>query len=125
MRSRIMLVGLLAVLSSCASPANDRVVRVPVRPAAGVDPDLRDADACTKAGGWWTTVGREATEACVIRAKDSGKACTDDADCEAFCAAPNGASAGSTATGTCTSGETGSCDAMHVRQHRAVVSCVE
>lgn len=123
--SRRCLIGLFALASGCATHAGNHVIRVPVKPAAGADPGIVDADACTRAGGWWTVVGRGMKEACIIPAKDSGKACRDDSECEAFCAAALGASAGSTAPGTCTSGVVAPCDAMHVRQGRAVVSCVE
>jgi hypothetical protein len=34
---------------------------------AGVGEDIRTPEECSKVGGWWTKVGREQTEACVIR----------------------------------------------------------
>lgn len=122
---RFSAVGWLMLVASCATTGEDRVIHVPVRPVAGIDPDIHDADACTKSGGWWTVVGRDRNEVCVIQAHDSGKACTDDSECEAFCMGPAGTSAGSAIAGTCSSGAIQPCGAMHVRQGRAVLSCVE
>ena len=124
MTVRYLLAGLL-MLGGCASQTAPHVIAVPVRPVAGVSDDIRTPEKCARAAGWWTKVGRDGNEACVIEARDRGKPCANDAECETFCAAPIGATEGAKAIGTCASGTVGHCDVRHVKNGRAKVACIE
>jgi hypothetical protein len=56
---------------------------------------------CEAAGGIWGRFGIRQEEQCNLPAPDSGKACTDDAECASACVASDAAPAGSRAAGTC------------------------
>jgi hypothetical protein len=123
--ARACVIGLLLLTTGCISRPENRTVVVPIRPSAGIDAAIRDPETCTKAGGWWTSVGRDAQQACIIQASDAGKVCDDDSECEAFCAAPTGTPAGSVVRGTCSSGLVSACAEALVRSSRAEASCIE
>lgn len=81
----LVLGGLALPLSAAGQPAG--------RPATPAD--------CRAHGGSWKKVGLAGTEECDLPARDAGRACSDDSECEAACITNDKTPAGSPATGHC------------------------
>jgi hypothetical protein len=124
MLTRASLIGLTVLLAGCASDASTRVVRVPVVPFAGINSDIHEANECSNAGGWWTEAG-EGRDACVMLATDSGKECSDDTECQAFCAAEVGTPDGVATKGKCAIDMRSRCRMQHVLGGHARIECIE
>lgn len=70
----------VAALALAAVVAGARADATPPDPAT-----IHDAGQCRALGGTWL----ERVRLCVFAYSDGGKACTDDADCEGKCLAPD------------------------------------
>jgi len=57
---------------------------------------------CRSHGGIWAEGGASRRYGCFLQTGDSGRACTDDIECEDICEAPAGAEYGTKTTGHCT-----------------------
>lgn len=106
---------LAALLTACSVPAE--------RGAGGASPAT--ASRCQERGGEWKAMGRAGVEQCVLPTADGGKACTDNAQCEGVCLAPEGATDGSRATGTCSANNDVFGCRQHVSRGTVVAICVD
>ena len=88
MKKTLLAIVTLLVLSlsvvACMQnpPAPEPPVTDPVKPQ-----DLKDQNSCESANGIWRREGLAGIYACVLPAKDAGKACTDSSQCEYRCLA--------------------------------------
>ncbi|HST45699.1 MAG TPA: hypothetical protein VLK29_10815 [Luteimonas sp.] len=83
---------LLLLLGACAGQAP--------RPP-GAQPAIASEAACLERGGQWTQLGRAPLKQCLLATRDAGKACTDNAQCQGLCLAPEGSVDGTRVGGTC------------------------
>lgn len=89
---KLLLPGmLLALLAACSAPAEG--------PAQ--TERIADEAACTALGGEWTRLGLAPDPQCVLQTSDAGRACSDGAQCEGLCLAPEGSVDGTRVEGTC------------------------
>jgi len=95
--SRLFLVVLFLLnVSGCASTVQPQAVPKPTIPKTEAE--------CTARGGNWTVLGlpgRQEPKVCDLKASDSGKICTDSAECEGMCMAPTDARVGKRSVGQC------------------------
>jgi len=63
---------------------------------------IESEEVCAKYDGKWRRVGRHQQLTCVLPAKDAGKVCVNNSECEVACVADNTrASEGDKVTGVC------------------------
>src|SRR3989338_1441868 len=68
----------------------------------GYSQEYPTKEACELIGGEWIVwPNPDASPACNLPTSDGGKLCIDSGQCESFCLAPENASPGSRAEGTC------------------------
>jgi len=99
MIKRIVPVLLVALLAACSTPAERTDT---VTPIGGPDKATVITEAeCLREGGQWTQLGRAPVQQCLRQTTDAGKACSDSAQCEGQCMAPEGAVDGAQVAGQC------------------------
>lgn len=138
-----VLIGLL--LSACSrSPVPSAALQPPVTGGVGDLPDdapiispttqtnevneakvsafgLTRRETCQQAGGRWQTSGILRIYGCLLPAKDAGKICTDDSQCQYNCNARSGEKPepGQPATGQCQANNTYTGCYIEIRDGRA------
>lgn len=97
----------------------------PAERTATASSEVATESACRERGGEWKALGMADIEQCVLPTPDGGKACTDNAQCEGVCMAPEGATDGARATGTCSVDNDVFGCRQHVSQGTVVAICVD
>ncbi len=117
------LIALVALLAGCTAGPPRRITYVPV-PESAINDYVRDPKLCSMAGGWWTGIG-DGREVCVMQTLDSGKECTDDTQCQAYCSAGVGIPGGTKTAGKCAFDKRDMCRVPHVVGGEAQIVCLE
>lgn len=107
---------LLALLTACSQPAQ--------RPSDPAQPVASESD-CLQRGGQWMQLGRAQVKQCLLRTNDAGKACSDSAQCEGLCLAPEGSQDGAAVGGTCAVDTNKFGCQQRLRDGVAVTMCVD
>ena len=107
---------LVAVLGACA--LHD------ARPLAPAVPVATEA-ACVQRGGQWTQLGRAPVHQCLMPTTDGGRPCTDNAQCEGLCLAPEGSLDGARVGGACSADSNRFGCRQQLRQGAAFTLCVD
>lgn len=81
------ILGIAAMLAACTSGSEmpNAAEQLPVAPVEKVKLPTSEA-TCVAAGGEWILLGPQMIEhGCMLKAKDSGKACSTSAQCQGEC----------------------------------------